>query len=70
MQKSGMKPGDLARLKDIGIHSGEIVMIVKVHPKRVTPNTFGSWATVDFMFDGQVVEECDASFLEVIDETG
>ena len=65
-----MKPGDLARLKDFGIRSGEIVMIVKVHSKRVTPNAFGSWATVDFMFDGQVIEECDASFLEVIDEAG
>ena len=65
-----MKPGDLARLKDIGIHSGEIVMIVKVHPWRDTPNVFGSWATVDFMFDGQVIEECDSSFLELIDEPG
>jgi hypothetical protein len=41
-----------------------------VHPWRDTPNAFGSWATVDFMFDGQVVEECDSSFLELIDETG
>ena len=64
-----MKPGDLARLKDFGIRSGEIVMILKVTP-RALPNVFGSWTAVDFMFDGQVVEECDSSFLELIDETG
>ncbi len=43
-------------------------MILKVTP-RALPNVFGSWTAVDFMFDGQVIEECDSSFLEVIDET-
>jgi len=62
-----MKPGDLARLKDFGIRSGEIVMILKVTP-RALPNVFGSWTAVDFMHNGQVIEECDSSFLEVIDE--
>ena len=65
-----MKPGDLARLKDVGIRSGEIVLILKVHPLRPLPNVFGSWTSVDYLHDGQVVEDCDSSFLEVIDESG
>jgi len=65
-----MKPGDLARLKDVGVRSGEIVTIVKVHPWRPLPNVFGSWRSVDYLHDGELVEECDSSFLEVIDEAG
>ena len=63
-----MKPGDLARLKDIGVRSGEIVLILKVNPLRPLPNVFGSWTSVDYLHDGQVIEDCDSSFLEVIDE--
>jgi len=65
-----MKPGDLARLKDVGNRSGEVVTIVRVHPWRPTPNVFGSWTCVDYLHDGELVEECDSSFLEVIDEAG
>ena len=64
-----MKPGDLARLKDVGIRSGEVVLIVKVDP-RPLPAVAGSWTAVDYIHDGELVEECDSSFLEVIDETG
>jgi hypothetical protein len=62
-----MRPGDLARLKDVGIRSGEIVTIVRVHPPRPLPNVFGSWTCVDYLHDGELVEECDSSFLEVIE---
>ena len=65
-----MKRGDIARLKDVGIRSGEIVTIVRVHPWRPLPNVFGSWRSVDYLHDGELVEECDSSFLEVIDEAG
>jgi len=65
-----MRPGDLARLKDVGVRSGEIVTIVRVHPWRPLPNVFGSWRSVDYLHDGELVEECDSSFLEVIDEAG
>ena len=61
-----MKPGDLARLKDIGIRSGEVVLIVKVDP-RPLPAVAGSWTAVDYIHDGELVEECDSSFLEVIE---
>jgi hypothetical protein len=64
-----MKPGDLARLVDVGIRSGEIVMIIKVTPRSL-PNVFGSWNSVDYMHNGHVIEDCDSSFLEVIDEAG
>ncbi len=37
-----MKPGDLARLKDVGIRSREVVIIVRVHPPGIIPNVFGS----------------------------
>jgi hypothetical protein len=63
-----MKPGDLARLKDVGIRSGEVVLIVKVDP-RPLPAVAGSWTAVDYIHDGEIVEECDSSFLEVIDES-
>lgn len=61
-----MKPGDLARLKDVGIRSGEIVLIVKVDP-RPLPAVASSWTAVDYIHDGELVEECDSSFLEVIE---
>jgi hypothetical protein len=61
-----MKPGDLARLKDVGIRSGEVI-IVRVHPPGTIPNVFGSWMCVDYRHDGEIVEECDFSFLEVIE---
>jgi hypothetical protein len=61
-----MKPGDLARLKDVGIRSGKIVLIVKVDP-RPLPTVAGSWTAVDYIHDGELVEECDSSFLEVIE---
>jgi len=54
-----MQPGDLARLRDIGIRSGEIVLILSVR-------SWKSWVEVDYLHDGKVVEGSHSDFLEVI----
>jgi hypothetical protein len=54
-----MEAGDLARLRDIGIRSGEIVLVLSVKSRK-------SWVEVDYLHDGNVVEGSHSDFLEVI----
>ena len=62
-----MKPGDLARLKDVGIMSGEIVLVLRVRPLgRLKSDVM----VVDFIYKGELQEEFHVDFFEVIDETG
>jgi hypothetical protein len=62
-----MKPGDLARLKDVGIMSGEIVLVLRVRPLgRLKSDVM----VVDFLLKGELMEEFHIDFFEAIDETG
>lgn len=64
-----MSPGDLVMLKYIEQHYGwdtRAEQVVKVDP-RPLPAVAGSWTAVDYIHDGELVEECDSSFLEVIE---
>jgi len=62
-----MKPGDLARLKDVGIMSGEIVLVLRVRPLGRPKSDV---MVVDFLLKGELMEEFHIDFFEVIDETG
>lgn len=61
-----MKAGDLARLKDVGIMSGQIVLVLRVRP--VVPKS--GVMVVDFIYKGELQEEFHVDFFEAIDETG
>ena len=61
-----MKPGDLARLKDVGIMSGEIVLVLRVRPLGLKSDVM----VVDFIYKGELQEEFHIDFFEAIDETG
>jgi hypothetical protein len=62
-----MKRGDLARLKDVGIMSGEIVLVLRVRPLgRLKSDVM----VVDFLLRGELMEEFHIDFFEAIDETG
>jgi hypothetical protein len=63
---SSLKRGDLARLKDIGIMSGQIVLVLQVRP--VVPKS--DVMVVDFIYKGELQEEFHIDFFEAIDETG
>ena len=62
---SSLKPGDLARLKDVGIMSGEIVLVLRVRP--VVPKS--GLMVVDFIYKGELQEGFHIDFFEAIDET-
>ena len=57
-----MKPGDLARLFDVGVLSGEIVLVLQVRP--IVPNS--DVMVVDFLFRGELVEEFHIDFFEPV----
>ncbi len=57
-----MNPGDLARLVDIGIMSGEIVLVLRVRP--IVPGS--DVIVVDFMSKGELVEEFHIDFFEPV----
>jgi hypothetical protein len=59
-----MKPGDLAQLKDVGIMSGEIVLVLRVRP--IVPNS--DVMVVDFLFRGELLEEFHIDFFEPVQE--
>ena len=59
-----MKPGDLARLRDVGIQSGRVVTVLKVMYRF---SDDGKWALVDYFRDGEIVEGVHSDFLEVIE---
>ncbi len=64
---SSLKRGDLARLKDIGIMSGQIVLVLRVRPLgRLKSDVM----VVDFIYKGELQEEFHIDFFEAIDETG
>lgn len=62
-----MKPGDLARLVDIGIMSGEIVLVLRVRPLgRLNSDVM----VVDFLSSrGELMEEFHVDFFEPV-QTG
>jgi hypothetical protein len=55
-----MKPGDLAVLRDFGVHSGEVVLILGVHEHK-------NWTSVVYLHDGTVFNETHSSFFEPIE---
>ena len=57
-----MKPGDLARLFDVGVLSGEIVLVLQVRP--IVPNS--DVMVVDFLFRGELLEEFHIDFFEPV----
>jgi len=59
-----MKPGDLAQLKDIGIMSGEIVLVLRVRPLgRLKSDVM----VVDFLSSrGELMEEFHIDFFEPV----
>lgn len=57
-----MKPGDLARLKDVGIMSGQIVLVLRVRP--VVPKSLVM--VVDFIYKGELQEEFHIDFFEPV----
>jgi len=58
-----MKPGDLARLKDVGIMSGEIVLVLRVRPLgRLKSDVM----VVDFIYKGELQEEFHIDFFEPV----
>jgi len=59
-----MKPGDLARLKDVGIMSGEIVLVLRVRPLGSLNSDV---MVVDFLLRGELMEEFHIDFFEVIE---
>jgi len=61
-----VKAGDLARLKDVGIMSGQIVIVLRVRP--IIP--MSDVMVVDFFYKDGFQEDFHIDFFEVIDETG
>ncbi len=61
---SQMKPGDLARLRDVGIMSGKIVMVLRV--RGIIPHS--DIVVVDFLLGGELQEGFHIDFFEAIDE--
>ena len=59
-----MKPGDLARLVDVGIVSGQIVLILQVRP--VLPKS--SIMVADFIYTGGLVEGYSIDFFEPVQQ--
>jgi len=59
-----MKPGDLAQLKDVGVLSGEIVLVLQVRP--IVPNS--DVMVVDFLFRGELLEEFHIDFFEPVQD--
>jgi hypothetical protein len=59
-----MKPGDLARLFDVGVLSGEIVLVLQVRP--IVPNS--DVMVVDFLFRGELLEEFHIDFFEPVQD--
>ena len=57
-----MKPGDLARLKDVGIMSGQVVLVLQVRP--VVPKS--SVMVVDFIYKGELQEEFHVDFFDLV----
>jgi hypothetical protein len=59
-----MKPGDLAQLKDVGIMSGEIVLVLRVRPLgRLKSDVM----VVDFLSSrGELMEEFHIDFFEPV----
>ena len=62
-----MKPGDLARLKDVGIRRGGVVIILAVRNYFSEETGHLEWTSIDYISDGEIVDGCDSSFLEVIE---
>jgi len=63
--KKLMKPGDLARLVNVGIMSGEVVIILQVRP--IVPGS--GVMVVDFLFRGELMEEFHIDFFEPVQDT-
>ena len=63
-----MKPGDLARLKDVGLMSGQIVLVLRVRPLgRLKSDVM----VVDFLSSsGELMEEFHVDFFEAVNEAG
>ncbi len=61
---SSMKLGDLARLKDVGIMSGEIVLVLRVRP--LVPGS--GVMVVDFLCKVGIVEEFHIDFFEPVQD--
>ena len=59
-----MKPGDLVQLKDVGIMSGEIVLVLRVRPLgRLKSDVM----VVDFLSSkGEIMEEFHIDFFEPV----
>ena len=59
-----MKPGDLAQLKDVGIMSGEIVLVLRVRPLgRLKSDVM----VVDFLSSrGELMEEFHIDLFEPV----
>jgi hypothetical protein len=57
-----VKPGDLARLKDIGLMSGQIVLVLRVRP--VVPKS--GVMVVDFIYKGELQEAFHIDFFEPV----
>ena len=55
-----MRPGDLAVLRDIGVRSGEVVLILRV-------KEHSGWTSVNYLHEGTVFEGTDSSFLEPVE---
>jgi len=63
-----MKPGDLARLKDVGVlRRGEVVTILAVRNYFSEETGHLEWTSIDYISNGEIVDGCDSSFLEVIE---
>jgi len=59
-----MKPGDLAQLKDVGIMSGEVVLILRVRPLGRLKSDV---VVVDFLSSrGELMEEFHIDFFEPV----
>jgi hypothetical protein len=60
---SSVKTGDLARLKDLGTMSGEIVLVLRVRPLgRLKSDVL----VVDFIYKGELQEEFHIDFFELV----
>ncbi len=58
-----MKPGDLARIKDLGLMSGQIVLVLRVRPLgRLKSDVL----VVDFIYKGELQEEFHIDFFELV----
>lgn len=63
-----MKPGDLARLRDIGIRSGQIVLILKVEHYYETPDGNPAWTAIDYLHNGEIWDYTDSGFFEPVQD--